>query len=469
MIHYPWQKGHFVSASKPAKLIGGTTASVRAWRVVQAEAGGSVANEQKVPRKYWWVVAVAVPVVVALIAIIPGLFKPSGSGGGTSTTITGDYNTVNFDYSTHNTFVTNVNVIAREYELQTGRPLSDDLRRQIEAAVSAAMQNNHAESIRLLEQVAQAAPVPAIYHNLGVEYAKTQNVDASRQAFELSKTKMAEVAAAAAKNRPLSASALKPPTVSGPGIRTESSAVPAMTIDALSAPYESLDEIHVIAHGTPVSGSYQVKYQPQPGTTVVMEPGAYDVLMKVSSSGAGFILASNVVVREGTLTHINPNPLVGGIAVEPVAKKGFPLIKTLQFGDRSSGDKRLLAQETDKLGVTLPIAPGTYDVIGTTIYDQRVEIANNLAVTAGQITRLDTLSQVASIIVHAPNVKGLDMKAVYALKAGTNEIAAKVEAWDVPMLVPGGVPYDIALEQSAGLTRIRSGLTPGPGELVDVR
>lgn len=427
-----------------------------------------MAKDERVPRKYWWVVAVAVPVAIALISIVPGLFKPSGSGGGTSTTITGDNNTVNFDYSTHNTFVTNVNVIAREYELQTGRPLGDDLRRQIESAVNAAMQNNHTESIRLLEQVAQAAPVPAIYHNLGVEYAKTQNVSASRQAFELSKAKIAEVAAAAANNRPLSATALKPPTVSGPGVRTESSAVPAMTIDALSAPYEAPDEIHVIAHGTAVSGSYQVKYQPQPGTTVVMEPGAYDVLMKVGS-GAGFILASNVVVREGTLTHINPNPLVGGIGVEPVSKKGFPPIKNLQFIDRSSGDKRLLAQQTDKLGVTLPIAPGTYDVIGTTIYEQQVEIADNLAVKAGQITRLDTLGQVAAIVVHAPNVKGLDMKAVYALKAGTNQIAAKVEAWDVPMLVPGGVSYDIALEQSAGLTRIRSGLTPGRGELVDIR
>ena len=427
-----------------------------------------MAKDERVPRKYWWVVAVAVPVAIALISIVPGLFKPSGSGGGTSTTITGDNNTVNFDYSTHNTFVTNVNVIAREYELQTGRPLGDDLRRQIESAVNAAMQNNHTESIRLLEQVAQAAPVPAIYHNLGVEYAKTQNVSASRQAFELSKAKIAEVAAAAANNRPLSATALKPPTVSGPGVRTESSAVPAMTIDALSAPYEAPDEIHVIAHGTAVSGSYQVKYQPQPGTTVVMEPGAYDVLMKVGS-GAGFILASNVVVREGTLTHINPNPLVGGIGVEPVSKKGFPPIKNLQFIDRSSGDKRLLAQQTDKLGVTLPIAPGTYDVIGTTIYEQQAEIADNLAVKAGQITRLDTLGQVAAIVVHAPNVKGLDMKAVYALKAGTNQIAAKVEAWDVPMLVPGGVSYDIALEQSAGLTRIRSGLTPGRGELVDIR
>jgi len=100
-----------------------------------------------------------------------------------------------------------------------------------------------------------------------------------------------------------------------------------MTIEALSTPYESPGEIHVIAHGTPLSGSYQVKYRPEPGTTVVMEPGAYDVLMKASSYGAGFLLASNVVVREGTLTHINPNPLVGGIAVEPVSKRGFPLIR----------------------------------------------------------------------------------------------------------------------------------------------
>lgn len=426
-----------------------------------------MANDAKVPRKYWWVVAVAVPVIVALIAIVPTLLK--SSGGGTSTVITGDNNAVNFDYSTHNTFVTNVNVIAREYELQTGRPLSDDLRQQIESAVNAATQGNHTESIRLLEQVAQTAPVPAIYNNLGIEYAKTQNASASRRAFELSRAKIAEVEAAAAKNRPLSPTALKPPTVSGPGVRTESSAVPAMIIDAVSAPYEAPGEIHVVAHGTPLSGSYQVKYRPEPGATVVMEPGAYDVLMKISSFGAGFVLTSNVVVKEGTLTHINPNPLVGGIAIEPVSKKGFPLIKSLQFIDRASGDKRLLAQQSDKLGVTLPIAPGTYDVIGTTAYNQLVEVADSLAVKAGQITKLDPLSQVAAIIVHAPNVKGLDMKAVYALKAGTNQIAAKVEAWDVPMLVPGGASYDIGLEQSAGLTRVRSGITPGRGELVEIR
>ena len=200
-----------------------------------------------------------------------------------------------------------------------------------------------------------------------------------------------------------------------------------------------------------------------------MEPGAYDVLLKASSYGAGFLLASNVVVREGTLTHINPNALVGGIAVDAITRKGFPLLKSLEFIDRSSGDKRLLAQQTDKLGVTLPISPGSYDVVGTATDGQVVQLATDLTTRAGQITKLDTYGQVSAIVVHAPNVKGLDMKAVYALKAGTNQIAGKVEAWDVPMLVPGGVAYDIGLEQSAGLTRIRSGVTPGRGELLDIR
>ena len=139
----------------------------------------------KVPRKYWWVAVVAVPVVLAIIAILPRLLEsPGGASGGTNTTISGNNNTVSFDYSTHNPVVTNVNVIAREYELLTGRPLSGDLRQQVEAAVAAAMQSNHAESVRLFEKVAEGAPVPAVYNNLGVEYAKTQNPEASRRASD---------------------------------------------------------------------------------------------------------------------------------------------------------------------------------------------------------------------------------------------------------------------------------------------
>jgi hypothetical protein len=163
----------------------------------------------KVPRKYWWVAVVAVPVVLAIIAILPGVLKSSGgSSGGTNTTISGNNNTVSFDYSTHNTFVTNVNVIAREYELLTGRPLSGDLRQQVEAAVAAAMQRNHAASVRLFEKVAEGAQfLPSTTTFASV--CQDAVTKPARAPSRLSKAKIAELAEARRRNRPLAADALK--------------------------------------------------------------------------------------------------------------------------------------------------------------------------------------------------------------------------------------------------------------------
>jgi hypothetical protein len=429
-----------------------------------------MAKDESYPKKYWWVVVVAVPIIVALIAVLPALFKTSeSSGGGPVTTITGDNNTVTFDYSTRNTFVTNVALIAREYEEQTGRPLDADLKRQIEQAVDAAVKNNHAESIRLFEQIAASAPVPAVYHNLGVAYNKVQNVEASQKAFELAKAKIAEATGQAANSKPLPAGALKAPAVSGPAVRWESSSVPAMVIEPLSPPFEAPGEIHVVDHGTATGGSYQVKYKPTPDTPVVMNVGAYDVLFKSSGShGAGFVVASNVQVKENSLTRVNPNAFVGGIAIEPLARQGFPAVKQLQVVDRGSGDKRLLAQSTDKLGVTLALAPGSYEIVCTTTDDQNVIVAENVTVKAGVISRIDTGNLLAAIVVHTPNVR-TELKAVYALKAGTNRIASKVDAFEKPLLVTAGESYDVALEQPAGITHIRKALVPKPGELVNIQ
>jgi hypothetical protein len=430
-----------------------------------------MAKEESYPKKYWWVVVVAVPIAVALIAAVPVLLKSSGgSGGGPSTTITGDNATVNYDYSTHNTFVTNVAVIAREYEAQTGRPLDDDLKRQIEQAVSAALKNDHDESIRLFEQIATSVPVPAVYNNLGVEYNKVQNVAASQKAFETAKAKIAEANTAATKNPPLTTADLRAPSVSGPGIRPESSSVPAMVIEPLSPPYVAPGEIHVVEHGTATgTGSYKVKYQPTPGTPVVMDAGAYDILLKSADNrGAGYIVASNVQVKEGSLTRVNPNAFVGGIAIEPLVRKGFPAIKELQVIDRASGDKRLLAQSTDKLGVTLPLAPGSYEIVCTTTDGQTVVVAENIQIKAGAIVRIDTGNQLAAIVVRTPKIR-TELKAVYALQANSNRIASKVDAFDKPLLVTAGQSYDVALEQAAGLTRIKKAVVPKPGELVDIQ
>jgi hypothetical protein len=423
-----------------------------------------VAKEGSYPKKYWWVVVVALPIVLAVIAVLPGLLKSSNGSSTPSVSVTGDGTIVNYGYLENNTFVTNVEVIAREYEAHTGRPLDDDLKRQIEQAVSAALKNDHTQSVRLFEQIAQSAPVPAIYNNLGVEYGIVQNVAASQNAFALAKAKVAEVA----KAPPLSATQLKPPPVSGSAIRFESSSVPAMVIEPLSPPYQAPAEIHVVDHGTATGGSYQVKYKPTPDTPVVMNAGTYDVMLKSSGShGAGFVVASKVEVKEGSLTRVNPNALVGGIALEPLAREGFPALKQLQLIDRSSGDKRLLAQSTDKLGVVLPLAAGSYDVVCTTADDQSV-IVENVTVKAGVITRIDTPNQLAAIVVHSPDVR-TELKAVYALTAGTNRIESKVDAFEKPLLVAPGKPYDVALEQAAGLTHLRKAIVLKPGELMNIK
>ena len=87
---------------------------------------------------------------------------------------------------------------------------------------------------------------------------------------------------------------------------------------------------------------------------------------------------------------------------------------------------------------------------------------------AGSIARIDTANQLAAIIVHTPSVK-TELKAVYALMAGTNRIASKVDAFDKPLLVSAGQAYDVGLEQAAGFTPIKKGIVPKPGELVNIQ
>ena len=135
-----------------------------------------MAGESKnFPKKYWWVVLVALPVVLALIAIVPQLMGGSGEkpSGDNAVSITGNNNTVTIDNSSQMTVINNISVIAQEYQKYTGQALSDELKQLIEQAVAAARKNDPA-SVRLYEQVANQVPVPAIFNNLAVEYREDE-------------------------------------------------------------------------------------------------------------------------------------------------------------------------------------------------------------------------------------------------------------------------------------------------------
>ena len=432
------------------------------------------------PKKYWWVVVVALPVALALIALIPqlgGKQEPSPAPpappppvGGTVATVVGDNNKVSIDNSSQMTIINNVSVIAEEYRKHTGQVLPDDLKEQIEQAVAAAMKKDHGESIRLFEQVAAKAPVPAVYNNLGVEYARTRNVEASQRALNqaIDKDPGNEPAR---KNLALLGSVgerRSAPVVTGPGVRFEGSGASAILVERLDASFVPLEAIHVVDAGQgSKGGTYSIRYQPEPDTPVLVEPKTYDLLAKTAGGGV-FVLASGVAVKEATLARINPNALVGAVEIRPLTRPGFPDLKEIAFVDQSKGPYRSIRQSTDKLGVTLAIAPGTYDVVGKTADDDRFDLVRNFEIKAGERTRIDTDNEVAAIVVPEP-IKGLSVKAIYALRTGTNEIAGKSTAFGKPMMVYAGEVYDVALEQPAGLTRIKTKVTPSRGAVIEVR
>jgi hypothetical protein len=114
-------------------------------------------------KKYWWAAAIAVPVLVALIGVLPSLLK-KGSPGTQGINISNDSHDVNFQQ---------INVIEREYAQKTGQPLPPDLRQQIEQALQFMKQNRYEEGIPLLREAAQKAAVPSVLADLGHALAVT--------------------------------------------------------------------------------------------------------------------------------------------------------------------------------------------------------------------------------------------------------------------------------------------------------
>ena len=114
-------------------------------------------------KKYWWAGAIAVPIVVALIGLMPSMMNKAGSGATyiANTQLGGDMY-----------FVTNVSLADPELE------------DQLEQAVRLVKQGDFAQSVPLLEELAGKTQSGALYNNLGVAQAAIGNLQAARQAYE---------------------------------------------------------------------------------------------------------------------------------------------------------------------------------------------------------------------------------------------------------------------------------------------
>ena len=261
---------------------------------------------------------------------------------------------------------------------------------------------------------------------------------------------------------------LEHPAIAASAVKFEKSSVPAIVVEKFEPSPDALDEFHVVQAGTDLSGMYQVKYQPKPGSTVIVEPGTYDIVAKTRGGGT-FLLAGNIEVKDGTIARINPNPILGSIVVDPLTRKGFPEIKEVIVFDAGTTGRRLIRQRTEKPGAMLPIPAGTYDVECKTADGREFILVKNVSVKARESKRITTDNEIAGFVVNDPKVSGLEVEAIYALRAGTNEIAAEGKRFGDPILVYGGEAYDIALKQSSGVARIKSNVTPKRGALTEIR
>jgi hypothetical protein len=433
--------------------------------------------------------------------------------GASSIAQTGGVNILNSDLSSK-MYVTNVSIIASEYEKTHGHPLNDeDLKGQIEHAVAEAEAGRHTESIRLLEEISKIVPLPGLYTNLGVEYAKVGNRGAAMKAFssainedpgyepahlnrgiiavsegnpqealsdlekapsiqqtkqvlEVARQELVKDSQGNAKKASSSASPTTQPTRSG-WISFEESPVPTLLIEKLKDNESAIQAIHVVEGGTELTGSYRIKYAPKPDSVTLVEPGKYEILFKTEGDGT-FVLANNVEVKERTRTRVDPNAILGFLIVEPLTRQGFPEIKELTVFDAGTTGYRLIRQRSEKLGVPLPIAPGRYDVSGKAVDGGEFVLMKDVEVKARESSRIDTDSEVAAILVHDPKVPGLEVEAIYVLQAGGDQIVAQTKSFESVMIVSPGEAYDVAIKQPGGIARIKNQITPKRGEISEV-
>jgi len=429
------------------------------------------------PRKYWWVVMVIVPIALAVIAIVPHLstsaapaptITQSGPGSVVQTG-QGSVNVTTNDFSTK-LYVTNVSMIIAEYERIEGKPLNDEaLKREIEKAVTAAVDGNGTDKVRLLEDLSRKLPLPAIYNNLGVEYAKAGQVTAAQKAFAQALQKDPQYEGAQrnlawlASNTKLAPAPARPSTSA---VNLESSSLPTLLVEALSAAPNAIKEIHVVEAGTKVTGSYKYRYNVQPGSPVIVETGKYDVIAKTAGGGT-FVLAKDVEVKDGSLVRINPAALVGYIQVEPITAKDFPSLTEVTVFEAGTTGYRYIYQHSETPGELMPIAPGAYELMGKTADGQDFVLATRVDVKPQDTVRVRSNDQVGAFQVRDPKIAGLKLEKVYLLRAGTNHIAAEADRFTT-LIAQAGEPYDVVIKQPGGITPLKKALVAKPGAVIAV-
>lgn len=116
-------------------------------------------------QKYWWLPLVAVPIVVALIGVVPPIFR--GGGGGGDSFYVGD---VQF-----NSYTQVVEEVSRAMPGGLSPQALDSLR----TALNLIRQRSFDAAIPTLEALVQQVPVPSLFANIGAAHLANGDEDAA--------------------------------------------------------------------------------------------------------------------------------------------------------------------------------------------------------------------------------------------------------------------------------------------------
>ncbi len=127
-------------------------------------------------KKWWWLVAVAVPIVVGVIAIVPDMLSTGTDGGGDTFRVIGTQFKHEVTFNAFHVVVDQAN--------QAGIELSDGELETLRQALNLAQSRQFDAAIPLLESLEEVAPVPAVLNNLGAAYLATGEREAARRYFQ---------------------------------------------------------------------------------------------------------------------------------------------------------------------------------------------------------------------------------------------------------------------------------------------